>query len=74
MRVTGQHLLLLLWTLWLVIALLSIGGWLGVILLLVFGPLGLGLILTGVVSWRTYLIAALTVHVLAARVRCRSPG
>ncbi len=68
MRVTGQHLLLLLWTLWLVIALLSIGGWLGVILLLVFGPLGLGLILTGVVSWRTYLIAALTVHVLAAAV------
>ena len=39
---TGQHLLLLLWTLWLVFALLSIGDLLGVILALVFGLLGAG--------------------------------
>ena len=66
---TGQHLLLLLWTLWLVFALLSIGDLLGVILALVFGLLGLGLILTGLASWRGYVIAWLTVHVLVAAFR-----
>jgi hypothetical protein len=64
--VTGQHLLLLLWTLWLVFALLSIGDLLGVILALVFGLLGAGLVLTGPASWRGYVIAWLIVHVLVA--------
>ena len=63
---TGQHLLLLLWTLWLVFALLSIGDLLGVILALVFGLLGAGLVLTGLASWRGYVIAGLIVHVLVA--------
>ena len=63
---TGQHLLLLLWTLWLVFALLSIGDLLGVILALVFGLLGAGLVLTGLASWRGYVIAWLIVHVLVA--------
>ena len=66
---TGQHLVLLLWTVWLVVALVSIGGRPGVALLLVVGGLGLGLVLTGLVSWRAYLIAALAVHVLAAAFR-----
>jgi hypothetical protein len=64
--VTGQHLLLLLWTLWLVFALLSIGDLLGVILALVFGLLGVGLVLTGLAMWRGYVIAWLIVHVLVA--------
>jgi len=67
--VTGQHLLLLLWTLWLVVALLSVGGRAGVTLVLVVGGLGLGLVLTGLVSWRAYLITALIVHMLAAASR-----
>jgi uncharacterized protein (DUF486 family) len=64
--VTGQHLLLLLWTLWLVFALLSMGDLLGVILALVFGLLGAALVLTGLASWRGYVIAWLIVHVLVA--------
>jgi hypothetical protein len=64
--VTGQHLLLLLWTLWLVFALLFIGDLLGVILALVFGLLGAGLVLTGLATWRGYIIAGLVVHVLVA--------
>jgi hypothetical protein len=64
--VTGQHLLLLLWTLWLVFALLSIADLLGVILALVFGLLGAALVLTGLASWRGYVIAWLIVHVLVA--------
>ena len=66
---TGQHLVLLLWTVWLVVALVSVGGRPGAVLLLVVGGLGLGLVLTGLVSWRAYLIAALAVHVLAAASR-----
>lgn len=66
---TGQHLVLLLWTLWLVVALVSVGGRAGLVLLVVVGGLGLGLVLTGLVGWRAYLIAALAVHVLAAASR-----
>jgi hypothetical protein len=68
-RVTGQHLVLLLWTLWLVVALVSVGGTAGLILLLVVGGLGLGLVPTGLMDWRAYLITALAVHVLAAASR-----
>jgi hypothetical protein len=68
-RVTGQHLVLLLWTLWLVVALVSVGGRAGLILLVVVGGLGLGLVPTGLLDWRAYLIAALAVHVLAAAFR-----
>jgi hypothetical protein len=68
-RVTGQHLLLLLWTSWIVFALLSIGDLLGVILALVFGLLSLGLIATGLATWRGYVIAWLMVHVLVAAYR-----
>jgi len=64
--VTGQHLLLLLWTLWILFALVSIGDLLGVILALVFGLLGAGLIPTGLASWRGYVIAGLIVHVIVA--------
>jgi hypothetical protein len=64
--VTGQHLLLLLWTLWIAFALVSIGDLLGVILALVFGLLGAGLVLTGLATWRGYVIAWLIVHVLVA--------
>jgi hypothetical protein len=64
--VTGQHLLLLFWTLWIVLALVSIGDLLGVILALVFGLLGAGLVLTGLATWRGYVIASLIVHVLVA--------
>jgi hypothetical protein len=71
-RVTGQHLVLLLWTVWLVVALVSVGGRPGGVLLLVVGGLGLGLVLTGLVSWRAFLIAALAVHVLAAASRALS--
>lgn len=63
---TGQHLLLSLWTLWIVFALVSIGDLLGVILAVVFGLLGAGLVLTGLASWRGYVIAWLIVDVLAA--------
>jgi hypothetical protein len=63
---TGQHLLLLLWTLWIVFALLSIADVLGVILALVFGLLSAALVLTGLASWRGYVIAWLIVHVLVA--------
>ncbi len=69
---TGQHLVLLLWTVWLVVALVSVGGRPGGALLLVVGGLGLGLVLTGLVSWRAFLIAALAVHVLAAASRAFS--
>ena len=65
----GQYLLLSLWTLWLVIALPSIGGRAGVILVSVFAALALALVLPGVVTWRAYLIAWLIVHMLAAAVR-----
>jgi hypothetical protein len=71
-RVTGQHLVLLLWTVWLVVALVSVGGRPGGVLLLVVGGLGLGLVLTGLVSWRAFLLAALAVHVLAAASRAFS--
>jgi hypothetical protein len=64
--VTGQHLLLLLWTLWLVFALLSIANMLGVILALVYVPLGVGLILTNLATWRGYVIAWLIAHALVA--------
>lgn len=66
---TGQHLVLLLWTIWLVVALVSVGGRAGLILLVVVGGLGLGLVPTGLLDWRAYLIAALTTHVLAAAAR-----
>lgn len=65
---TGQHLLLLLWTLWIVFALLSIGDLLGVILLILFGG-GFGLVPAGLVSWRLYLAAWLIAHLLAAAFR-----
>jgi hypothetical protein len=65
----GQYLLLSLWTLWLLIALPSIGGRAGVILVSVFAALALALVLPGVLAWRTYLIAWLIVHLLAAAVR-----
>jgi hypothetical protein len=65
----GQYLLLSLWTLWLLIALPSIGGRAGVILVSVFAVLALGLVLPGVLSWRAYVIAWLIVHMLAAAVR-----
>jgi len=67
--VTGQHLLLLLWTLWIVFALLSIGDLLGIILALVFGLLGAGLVLTSPATWRGYIIAWLVIHMLAAAYR-----
>jgi hypothetical protein len=52
-----------------VFALLSIGDLLGVILALVFGLLSLGLIATGLATWRGYVIAWLMVHVLVAAYR-----
>jgi hypothetical protein len=64
--VTGQHLLLLLWTLWLVFALLSIANMLGVILALVYVLLGMGLILTDLATWRGYVVAWLIAHALVA--------
>jgi hypothetical protein len=67
---TGQYLVLSLWTLWLVIALLSVGGRTGVVLTVVAGGgLGLALFLTGSASWRLFLIGALAVHLLAAAAR-----
>lgn len=69
---TGQQLLLLLWTLWLVVALFAVGGRPGVILALAVGGLSLGLVLAGVMSWRAVLIAGLGVAVLAAASRTYS--
>jgi hypothetical protein len=67
--VTGQQLLLLLWTLWLVVALLAVGGRPGVILALAAGGTSLGLVLAGVMSWRASLMAGLAVATLAAASR-----
>lgn len=50
-------------------ALLSIGDLLGVIMAVLFGLLSAALILTGLASWRGYVIAWLIVHVLAAAYR-----
>jgi len=61
---TGQHLLLLLWTIWIAFALVSLADLLGVILALVYALLGVGLVLTGLMSWRLYVIAWLIGHVL----------
>jgi hypothetical protein len=70
--VTGQQLLLLLWTLWLVVALLAVGGRPGVILTLAVGGLSLGLVPAGVMSWRAVLMGGLGVAVLAAAARAYS--
>jgi hypothetical protein len=70
--VTGQQLLLLLWTLWLVVALLAVGGRPGVILTLAVGGLSLGLVTSGVMSWRAVLMGGLGVAVLAAASRAYS--
>ncbi len=66
---TGQQLLCLLWTLWLVVALLAIGRRAGVVLALAVGALSLGLVLADVMSWRAFLLAGLSLATLAAALR-----
>jgi hypothetical protein len=74
----GEVVLLSLWTLWLLVALALLPYPVGIALVTGLAALGLALILTGVVSWRAYLIGGLAVHVVAAVVTIvrqgRGPG
>jgi hypothetical protein len=64
----GEIVLLSLWTLWLLAALALLPYPVGLALVTGLAALGLALILSGVVSWRAYLIGGLAVHVVAAAV------
>lgn len=70
----GEVVLLSLWTLWLLAALALLPYPAGIALVTGVTALGLALILTGVVSWRAYLIGGLAVHVVAAVVAIVRPG